>query len=58
MAPLLRAEGNVLHLSERGERVLAGEEHYIAERWIGGVHVTPETPWRWDDGTETLVQRR
>ena len=28
------------------------------DRWIGGVHVTPARPWRWDDARETLVQRR
>ena len=39
----------------RGERVLAGEEQFVTERWIGGVHVTPETPWRWDDAREAIT---
>jgi hypothetical protein len=55
LAPLLRAEGEVLHLSEAGERVLAGEASYVTDRWIGGVHITPEVPWRWDDALERLV---
>ena len=26
------------------------------DRWIGGVHLRGRhLPWRWDDGTETLV---
>ena len=57
LAPLLTHEGDVLHLNDAGERVLAGEAEFVTERWIGGVHVTPETPWRWDDGTETLQRR-
>jgi hypothetical protein len=55
LAPLLRREGDVLHLSEAGERVLAGEASHVTDRWIGGVHITPETPWRWDDALERLV---
>jgi hypothetical protein len=56
LAPLLRAEGDVLHVSDAGERVLAGEREFITERWIGGVHVTPETPWRWDDAREGIIR--
>jgi hypothetical protein len=55
LAPLLRTEGDMLHLSETGERVLAGEAVHVPERWVGGVRITPAVPWRWDDGTETLV---
>jgi hypothetical protein len=55
LAPLLRADGDVLQLTEDGERVLAGEAIHITERWIGGVHVTPETPWRWDEARERIV---
>jgi hypothetical protein len=54
LAPLLRHDGDELHLNAAGERVLAGEAQYVTERWIGGVHITPETPWRWDDARETI----
>ena len=27
------------------------------DRWIGGVHLRGRRmPWRWDDGTETIVR--
>jgi hypothetical protein len=27
------------------------------DRWIGGVHLRGrQVPWRWDDGTESLVR--
>jgi hypothetical protein len=40
--------------------VLAGQADQIAlngiDRWIGGVHLQGHhVPWRWDDGTETIV---
>ena len=59
LAPLLRRDGDVLHLNDAGERILAGEGDFVREhgidRWIGGVHlVGNEVPWRWDEGTETL----
>jgi hypothetical protein len=54
LAPLLRREGDVLHLSDAGERVLAGEAEHVTERWVGGVRITPDTPWRWDDALETI----
>jgi hypothetical protein len=43
-----------------GARVLAGEADQIAlngiDRWIGGVHLQGHhVPWRWDDGTVTIV---
>jgi hypothetical protein len=49
-----------VHLTDTGARVLAGEADQVAlngiDRWIGGVHLQGRhTPWRWDDGTETLV---
>ncbi|MBO3750714.1 hypothetical protein J5X84_31945 [Streptosporangiaceae bacterium NEAU-GS5] len=50
-----------LRLTEAGARVLAGQADRIAlngiDRWIGGVHLQGhDVPWRWDDGTETIVQ--
>ena len=49
-----------VHLTDTGARVLAGETDQIAlngiDRWIGGVHLQGHhVPWRWDDGTETIV---
>jgi len=40
--------------------VLAGEADHVAlngvDRWIGGVHLAgPDSPWRWDEGTEGIV---
>jgi hypothetical protein len=55
LAPLLDDCDGVLHLNDRGERVLQGEEEFVTERWIGGVHVTPATPWRWDDAREVIT---
>ncbi|MDR2985750.1 MAG: DUF1835 domain-containing protein [Nocardiopsaceae bacterium] len=67
--PLLHldAPGRPVHgttgvrLTEAGTRVLAGEADRIAlngiDRWIGGVHLNGHhVPWRWDDGTETIVR--
>ena len=47
-------------LTGAGARVLAGEADQIAlngiDRWIGGVHLQGHhVPWRWDDGTETII---
>jgi hypothetical protein len=36
-----------------GERVLAGGEVHVTDRWVGGVRM-PETRWRWDEGLERL----
>jgi len=54
-----RATG--VRLTDTGARVLAGQADQIArngiDRWIGGVHLHGHhVPWRWDDGTETIVQ--
>jgi hypothetical protein len=50
-----------VRLTGTGARVLAGEADQIAlngiDRWIGGVHLEGRhVPWRWDDGTETVVR--
>jgi hypothetical protein len=49
-----------VRLTDTGARVLAGQADQIAlngiDRWIGGVHLHGHhVPWRWDDGTETIV---
>jgi hypothetical protein len=56
--PVDRATG--VRLTGTGARVLAGQADQIArngiDRWIGGVHLHGHhVPWRWDDGTETIV---
>jgi hypothetical protein len=43
-----------------GRRVLGGDAEHVAhsgiDRWIGGVHLAgPDSPWRWDEGTESIV---
>jgi hypothetical protein len=57
--PVKRATG--VRLTGTGARVLAGEADQITlngiDRWIGGVHLHGHhAPWRWDDGTETIVR--
>jgi hypothetical protein len=67
--PLLHAEpadrpvdiGTSLRLTDTGARVLAGAADHATlngiDRWIGGVHLRGRhLPWRWDDGTETIVR--
>ena len=56
--PVERTTG--VSLTDTGARVLAGQADQIAlngiDRWIGGVHLHGhQVPWRWDDGTETIV---
>jgi hypothetical protein len=58
--PVERTTG--VHLTDTGARVLAGQADQIAlngiDRWIGGVHLQGHhVPWRWDDGTESIVHR-
>ena len=56
--PVERTTG--VRLTGTGARTLAGQADQIAlngiDRWIGGVHLHGHhVPWRWDDGTETIV---
>ena len=56
--PVERTTG--VRLTDTGARVLAGEADQVAlngiDRWIGGVHLQGHhVPWRWDDGTETII---
>ena len=41
-----------LYLTGDGEAVLNGYLDWVAlngiDRWLGGVHLTPDNPWRWD----------
>jgi hypothetical protein len=50
-------------LTEAGREVLEGRADHVAlngiDRWIGGAHLTgTDVPWRWDEGTETITDRR
>jgi hypothetical protein len=69
--PLLAAEppgGAVgaatrVRLTAAGRRVLHGDADHVAQsgidRWIGGVHLAgPDSPWRFDEGTESIVASR
>jgi len=49
-----------VRLTPTGRRVLDGRADHVAlngvDRWIGGVHLQSRAvPWRWDEGTETVV---
>ena len=49
-----------MRLTAAGRRVLQGDADHVAlngiHRWIGGVHLAgPDSPWRWDEGTESIV---
>ena len=49
-----------LRPTEAGRRVLRGEADHVAlsgiDRWVGGVHLRgAESPWRWDEGTESIT---
>jgi hypothetical protein len=45
-------------LTEKGREVLRGNEDRVRligfDRWLGGVHLSGESPWRWDRSTQTL----
>lgn len=51
-----------LALTADGEAVLAGELDHVVlngvDRWLGGVHVTTHSSWRWNDALGTLVAER
>ena len=47
-------------LTDAGRAVLAGRQDKMAiggiDRWIGGVHLTSDSPWRWDDRAQRIVR--
>ena len=47
-------------LTGKGREVLRGDEDRVRlngiERWLGGVHLSGETPWRWDRAARTLTR--
>lgn len=54
-APLIEGEDGALEPTARGRSALAGAEDWLAvqplDRWVGGVHLTPEHCFRWNDDT-------
>lgn len=59
-SPLLSVLEGGYELTVLGRRVLAGDadwlDHQPQDRWIGGVHLTRENDWRWDEASERVVQ--
>ena len=51
-APAIAIDGSALSLTAFGRECLDGMADFIArngiDRWIGGVHLTPASRWRWD----------
>ena len=49
-----------ISLTEKGREVLRCERDWIAlggsDRWLGGVHLGPDTRWRWVEATESLKE--
>jgi hypothetical protein len=50
----------LIEITETGNNVLAGRADQIAlngvDRWIGGVHLTPDNLWRYEPASRTLVR--
>jgi hypothetical protein len=46
-------------LTESGESVLSGEADFVEingiDHWLGGVHLSPENLWRWDESSESIA---
>jgi hypothetical protein len=59
-APLLSALDQGYELTVLGRRVLAGDTDWLEraplDRWIGGVHLTAEHLWRWDERAQCFVE--
>ena len=55
LAPLLDDDDGVLRSTSAASASSPASEQFVTERWIGGVHVTADTPWRWDDAREAIT---
>ena len=48
-----------LSITETGKAVLAGTSHWLdcieIDKWIGGVHLTPENIWYWDTSSKQIT---
>jgi hypothetical protein len=55
---LLVRDGEKYAPTALGKRIVDGEANWMREaqpeRWIGGTHLTPSTPWRYDHATKRL----
>ena len=58
-APLIEGQDGALEPTARGRSTLAGGEDWLAaqplDRWIGGVHLTAEHAYRWNDDAGRFV---
>ena len=58
-APLVEGEEGALEPTAQGRSALAGAEDWLQaqplDRWIGGVHLTAERCYRWDDDAARFV---
>ena len=45
-------------ITEPGKSVLRGEADFVElngiDLWLGGVHLSPNNLWRWDESSETI----
>lgn len=61
-APLVVAIDDGYDLTVLGRRVLAGDADWRqeappAERWIGGVRISAQDDWRWDEARKSFVKK-
>jgi hypothetical protein len=60
-APLLSALDQGYELTVLGRRVLAGDADWLEraplDRWIGGVHLTDQHSWRWNERAQCFVEK-
>jgi hypothetical protein len=53
------SKDQLLRLTRQGEAVLAGGKNWLdqtpIDRWIGGVHLTPNNRWCWSAKAQGLV---
>ncbi len=57
---LLNLLDSGLKLTSLGDEILNGKKNYFdykkIDRWIGGVHITNITPWRWDIKSQKIIK--
>ena len=50
-----------LSITETGKAVLAGTSHWLncieIDKWIGGVHLTPENLWYWNTASKQITRQ-
>ncbi len=53
--------GQELTITSEGKEVLSGNKDWLEvidiDRWIGGVHLTPDNTWCWDSDSSSVVKR-